>query len=105
EDLAEFNAEVDKLPKAVRVGPQYVLGLIYEAKGDPVDAALAFLYVPYVTAGPPELQADALERAAQACRRANLKSDAARIEAELQKKFPASSAAKRVKQGSARVSK
>jgi hypothetical protein len=97
EDLAEFRVEVERLPKPVRVGPQYVLGLAYEAAGDPIDAALAFLYIPFVTYGPPELQADALERAAKACRKANLKGDAAKIEAELRKKFPASAAASRVK--------
>lgn len=97
EDLVEFRAEVERLPNPVRVGPQYVLGLAYEAAGEPIDAALAFLYIPFVTFGPPELQADALERAAKACRKANLKGDAAKIESELRKKFPASAAASRVK--------
>jgi len=88
DDLAEFRSEVEKLPNAVRVGPQYVLALAYEANGDPIDAALAFLYVPFVTGGPPDVQADALDRASKACLKAGLKNDAAKLDAELRKRFP-----------------
>lgn len=105
EELSDFKIEVERLPNPVRVGPQYILALVQEAIGDPIDAAFAFLYIPYVTSGPPELQADALERAANACRRANFNLDAAKIEAELKKKFPETSAAKRVKPAKTQASK
>jgi hypothetical protein len=105
DELTEFRGEVERLSPPVRFGPQYVLALAYEANGDPVEAALAFLYVPYVTSGPPDLQAECLERAAAACERAGLKGDSAKLRAELQQRFPASAAAKRTKSAGRPASK
>jgi hypothetical protein len=98
EDVADYKTEVSQLPNSVRLGPQFVLGMAHDAVGEPIDAALAYLYIPFVISGPADLQAEALERAAAACRKAKLNQDAAKIAAELQNSFPTSAAAKRLKQ-------
>jgi tetratricopeptide (TPR) repeat protein len=101
EDLAEFRQEVVGLPNAVRIGPQFVLATAYERAGESTKAAFAYLTVPYVLGGPPELQAEALRRAATCSRSASMPEDAARLEAELLKRFPETSAARALKSKSA----
>jgi hypothetical protein len=93
EDVVEFRAEVERLPAALRIGPQYILGLALEKFGTPTEASFAFLKVRFLLGGPPEMQADAVFRAAQSAERAGMDSDAKKLFRYLGQHFPASAAA------------
>ncbi|MGL5096072.1 MAG: tetratricopeptide repeat protein [Planctomycetia bacterium] len=88
--LDRMAAFIEKVPEAIRGGPHYALGLVYERRGKPLDAALSFLWVPLVdeAARPSPLAADALVRAGKASLRAGLADDGRRILREAVAKYP-----------------
>lgn len=90
DEIDRFRDLIQKMPEGIRAGPQYLLGRAYEAKGAPVDAALALLWVPFVyeSQDRSDLAADALLRAGQASERAGLPSDAQKIYREVVEKYP-----------------
>jgi hypothetical protein len=98
ETLLQFKRDVAGLPASIRMGPQYVLATAYEKAELWSQAALAYLYVPFVSGGPPEIQADALLRGAVCTEKAGFQSDARIIFSELAERFPKSTAFRKAQQ-------
>ena len=89
EEIVRFRSLIDKMPPAVRGGPQYLLGLAYERAGNPEEAALAYLWAPFVYAAPSNVRADATWRAAQACEQLGFADDAGKLYREIVERYPA----------------
>ncbi|WP_145260142.1 hypothetical protein [Planctomycetes bacterium Pan216] len=91
EELRQFHDLIETLPTAARKGPQFVYAQALEANGKPVDAALAYLWVPMVyDQERSELAAASLYHAARNSKKAGLNADATRLLDELAKKYPES---------------
>ena len=87
EEIGRFRDLIEKMPESIRGGPYYVLGLAYERADAPVDAALAFLWVPFVYDESTTLSTDAMLRAARASEQADFEEDALRLYQELATKY------------------
>lgn len=92
--LRALEQLLSEMPVAVRPGPQYALGLTYERANRPADAALAYLWVPFVYNTDPALARSALYRAAEACRTGKMADEASKLYRELIEKYPDSNEAK-----------
>ncbi|MFO0944343.1 MAG: hypothetical protein U1D30_00125 [Planctomycetota bacterium] len=88
DEIKRYHDLVEKMPDAVRGGPQYLLGLAYEKGNEPLEAALAYLWVPFVYEPASELAGDALLRAAIASQQAGLHNDATKLFREVVREYP-----------------
>lgn len=91
DEIARFRALIDKMPEPIRAGPQFMLGLAYQRANQPVDAALAFLWVPFTYAPETDLAAEATLLAAEASLQAGMGSDAEKLFREVIEKHPETS--------------
>lgn len=87
-EIARYRELLDKMPSTIRGGPQFVLGQMLERRGNQVEAALAYLWIPLVFEASSELALEASFRAANCCDRAGLYDDARRLYRELVEKYP-----------------
>lgn len=88
DEIKRYHDLVEKMPDAIRGGPQYLLGLAYEKGNEPLDAALAYLWVPFVYEPSTELAGDALLRAAVASQQAGMHNDATKLFREVVRDYP-----------------
>jgi tetratricopeptide (TPR) repeat protein len=89
-DIDRYQGLVEKMPLAIRAGPQYVLGLALEQSGRPTEAALAYLWVPFVYDRHWRLADDALFRAAATTAQAGFADDARSLYRTLVREYPTS---------------
>lgn len=93
--VKRYSELIQKMPVAVRAGPQYLLGLEYERLNQPADAALAFLWTPFVYATyDADMAADAMLRAARASEKAGFANDARNLYREVIETYPGTAFAK-----------
>lgn len=88
DEIERFRVLIDKMPEAIRSGPQFMLGRAYQQTGRHVDAALAYLWVPFVYAPESDLAAEATLKAAESAQKAGLADDATKLFQELIDKLP-----------------
>ena len=91
QDIERYRQLIDRMPEPIRAGPMYSLGLAYEREGNFAEAALAFLWVPFVYDRNSELSGDALFRAATATDKHGFQDDAIKLYREVVQKHPGTS--------------
>lgn len=98
QDLARWNATVEKMPPKLRAGPYYVLGRGYAATGQYEPAALALMRVPILFPHRRLMAAEALLGAGRALTTMKREDEAVRVLREVVADYPDSFAAKEAKQ-------
>lgn len=88
QEIGEYRELIGRMPLVSRAGPQFVLGLAFESAKQPADAALEYLWIPYVYAERSDLAAAALLRAARASQNAGFKDDSEKLYREVLQTFP-----------------
>jgi tetratricopeptide (TPR) repeat protein len=99
DEIERFGALIDKMPEPIRAGPQFMLARAYQQAGKHVDAALAYLWIPFVYAPDSELAVESTLLAAQASRRAGLTADAEKLFREVIAKHPETSWSREAQDG------
>jgi tetratricopeptide (TPR) repeat protein len=86
-DARRWAARIEQMPESVRGGPYFVLGQAYERLGLADEAMLAYLRVPILFAGRPELSARALVAAGRVAARAGQPDEARRLLGEVAENY------------------
>ena len=99
DDVTSLKKTLEKIPPGLRAGPKFVLGEAYRQAGQPAQAALEYLWVPFVYGKDNQLLAgQATWQAAQAAEAAQMTADAQKLYRLLIEKYPKTTWAQKSKQ-------
>lgn len=90
DQLARMRSAIEKMPSIIRTGPQFAYASALAQAGQDKEAALAFLWIPYVYDPGSDLAAEALLQGALASKRAGFDKDAEKIFKEVVQVYPGS---------------
>jgi tetratricopeptide (TPR) repeat protein len=97
-DAARWAQRIERMPEAIRAGPYFVLGQVYDRLNMADEAALAYLRAPITSPTRPELAARALIAAGRVTGRSGHAADARRLWEEVLRDYPQSPQAAEARQ-------
>lgn len=92
--IENWASQIERMPRSLRSGPQYLLSRAWEIRGETRRAAAEALWIPYVYAENERIAARALSDAAEALDRSGLTREAESLYRELEIRYPWSSEAR-----------
>ncbi|MCA8999858.1 MAG: hypothetical protein KDA80_22880 [Planctomycetaceae bacterium] len=92
--LANWKSQIDRMPRGLRGGPQYLLSRGFELNGDIRRAVAESLWIPFVYVENERVAARALSDSADLLRRSGMELESKRLFQELQLRYPWSSEAR-----------